>query len=232
MGFAMAMAQRKQLEDTMPGTDNPSPGWTVLPVGFLEVNCHLILSVADGCLYLVDPGAQPARIVAAARAFSLPECRILLTHAHVDHISALPEVMAELGVRHVHLHPDDLRLYRSPANELPPIYPARTDLPETEPYPEGREFQVLPTPGHSRGCVCLHFPRLRAVFTGDTLFRDSVGRTDLPGGDQAVLMRSLRDLVMALPDDTAVLPGHGPATTIGRERASNPFLRNACQSPS
>ena len=206
----------------MGNTNTDSPGWTVLPVGFLEVNCYLVPSLSDGCLYVIDPGAQAARIVAAGRKFALPECRILLSHAHIDHISAVPETMAGLAVGHVHLNSADLSLYRSPANELQPIYPAVVGLPETEDYPGNCEFRMLPTPGHTRGGVCLYFPRLKAVFTGDTLFCDGIGRTDLPGGDYATLMRSIHEGLFFLPDDTTVLPGHGPATTIGQEKKNLP----------
>jgi len=205
-------------------TDSLS-GYTGLAVGFLEVNCYLVPSSADGCLYLIDPGAQADRIIAAARGHDLPECRILLTHAHVDHISAIPAVAVALGVRHVHLHPDDLPLYRSPRNELPPLFPALAALlPEPEPYSANCEFRTLPTPGHTRGSVSLYFPRLAAVFTGDTLFRSGVGRTDLPGGDHHALLRSIRDTLFVLPEATGVLPGHGPASTIGRERRENPWV--------
>lgn len=198
-----------------------------LTVGFLEENCYLVPSAADACLYLIDPGTQATEILAAARQYALPESRILLTHAHIDHIGAIPEVVRALAVRQVHLHLDDLPLYRSPKNELPPLFNAVVGLPEPEPYPETCEFRALPTPGHTRGGVSLYFPRLQAVFTGDTLFHGNIGRTDFPGGDHQTLLRSIREILFALPPNTVVLPGHGPASTIGQEQRNNPFMRES-----
>ena len=118
-------------------------------------------------------------------------------------------------------------LYSSPMNALLPVMPAAQDLPETAwPPPDNGDFEVIETPGHTFGCVCYYFPGLNGVFTGDTLFAGSVGRTDLPGsGEHEDLIASVRERLFPLPDDTRVFPGHGEETTIQMEKKFNQFLR-------
>ena len=199
-----------------------------LTVGPIDENCYLVRLPALRRLYVIDPGADAARIVAAARRFAdVDSVRILLTHAHVDHISAVGEVARELGAEKVMLDPADRPLYRSPYNAIPPVLPAAEGLPETTDFaPEG-DFQLLRVPGHSPGGCAFLFAdgERQALFSGDTLFAGSIGRTDLPGGDYETLIGSIRDELAGLPPATLVFPGHGGATTIGDELAGNPYLK-------
>ena len=195
-----------------------------LPVGLLQTNCYLLFDADAGWLGVVDPGAEAERIVAAAREFPAARTVMLLTHAHVDHISAAGAVAAALGIREVCLADADRTLYRSPNNALEPYLPAARDLPETTAEITLPGLTVLPLPGHTPGGAGFYFPADRALFQGDTLFAGSIGRTDLPGGDYPTLARSIRERIFTLPDDTAVYAGHGGPTTVGREKRSNPFI--------
>jgi glyoxylase-like metal-dependent hydrolase (beta-lactamase superfamily II) len=194
-------------------------------VGFLEVNCYMVPSGSGKLLYIIDPGASPESIAAKARSFEVDEYVILLTHAHIDHISAVPELMDILPVSKLLLHEDDSTLYESPANELPPVMPALKTRPTPSHDFDSTDFTLIHTPGHTRGSVCYHFKAINAVFTGDTLFRSSVGRTDLPGGDGEAIINSIRGRLFTLPDDTPVFPGHGPSTTIAYEKRNNPYVQ-------
>lgn len=193
-------------------------------VGFLEVNCYLIPSETEKCVYIIDPGASPDRVAKSAAKFGFNEYRILLTHAHIDHISAVKELMTLLPISKLYLHKDDILLYKSPGNELPPLMPAVYDPPKPDTEIESCVFRIIHTPGHSRGGVCYYFENIPALFSGDTLFCESIGRTDLPGGDMEILLKSIRKELFSLPDDLKVYPGHGPSTTIGDEKQGNPFL--------
>jgi glyoxylase-like metal-dependent hydrolase (beta-lactamase superfamily II) len=184
---------------------------------------------------LIDPGDEVDELLDAVQDDRLAVQAILLTHAHFDHVTGVARAKAALGAP-VWLHRDDLFLYEGAGEqgrlfglhvEAPPPVDAFYD-PGT-PLRFGRyQVDVLPTPGHCPGGVCLAIGKTgqpaRDLFDGDTLFAGSIGRTDLPGGDTGVLMRSIRDVLMRFPDDTPVHSGHGPGTTIGRERRTNPFL--------
>lgn len=197
------------------------------PVGLLDVNCYLVYPKQDGVLYIIDPGGNPEKILKQVENFHAGSYQVMLTHAHVDHISALGKLQEVLKFDKVYLHPDDKPLYESPANALLPIMPAAKNLPETAwPPPENGDLKVIATPGHTFGGVCYYFPALNGVFTGDTLFAGSVGRTDLPGsGEHEELIGSIRLSLFPLPDDTRVFPGHGEETTIQIEKQFNQFLR-------
>jgi glyoxylase-like metal-dependent hydrolase (beta-lactamase superfamily II) len=184
---------------------------------------------------LIDPGDEVDALLRAARTSDVRVTAILLTHAHLDHITGVGRAKAALGVP-VWLHRDDLFLYDGIVEQgrmfglrLEPQPPVDAFYEPGMTLTFGR-YVVEPkhTPGHCPGGVCLAIGRsdgtTRELFVGDTLFAGSIGRTDLPGGDYAVLVRSIRDVLFAYPDDTVVHPGHGPDTTIGRERRSNPFL--------
>ena len=177
---------------------------------------------------VIDPGDEAAGIIAAVRAHALQVKYILLTHAHVDHVTGVGAVKNAFHAP-VYLHRDDLPLYELTVQqarmfgfevEAPPPVDALYDA---EPLRFGdHEVRVHHTPGHCPGGVCLQIGD--HLFVGDTLFAGSIGRTDLPGGSYDVLMRSITDVLFPLGDEAIVHPGHGPDTTIGRERTTNPFV--------
>lgn len=193
-------------------------------VGMLEVNCYLVQPDGSDTLFIIDPGGDPNLILQQRKEFDASKNVILLTHAHVDHISGIAELMKLLPVDGVYLSPDDVPLYESPENSIPPFIPAAVGLPPTTWPLEQPSITVFQTPGHSLGGVCYYFKEMNLLFTGDTLFRGSVGRTDLPGGNYDTLMNSIRTQLLMLPADVRVYPGHGPSTTIGAECVNNPFL--------
>ena len=193
-------------------------------VGFLEVNCYLIPSEEEQCVYIIDPGASPDKVAKNAKQFGFSDYRILLTHAHIDHISAVQELMDLIPVSKFYLNKEDLPLYNSPANELQPLMPALNNPPQPQSEIESCEFSIIHTPGHTRGGVCFYFEKINSLFSGDTLFKSSIGRTDLPGGDTDTLMSSIKENLFTLPNDVKVYPGHGPSTTIGIEKDTNPFF--------
>jgi len=197
-----------------------------LPVGMLAVNCYLVWAPETRQALIIDPGDDPDEVAAAVRQAKLTPKGILLTHAHVDHIRGVAGVAAAFAVP-VFVHADDRALYLSPDNALPPWVEAATGLPEpvaTPPQLDGVTYTIVHTPGHTPGGVCYYFAESAMLFSGDTLFAGSIGRTDLPGGDFGTLMRSLKTRLASLPADTVVYPGHGPATRIGEEKESNPYL--------
>jgi len=182
---------------------------------------------------IIDPGADAKKILKAVEGSGLDIKLIVLTHSHVDHIGALKEVEEAIGAE-VAVHADDAGGVTGKGNLLMSMMMPGTIL--KTPAPPGKllngedsidvgdlHFQVLHTPGHTRGGICLLGQGI--VFTGDTLFNYGIGRTDFPGGSYGQLIDSIQTKLMVLPDDTVVYPGHGPETTIGAERRSNPFLR-------
>ena len=200
---------------------------TTIQVGGFEVNCSILSE--NGKAWIVDPGQEGERIVRLLAEKKLTPAAILLTHAHFDHIGAVPSLQAAFPGLKVYLHENDVEVFTHPMNQLPPEYQpidklrGRADAMDLRQV-EGLDVEVIETPGHTPGVVCYHFPAAKLLLTGDTLFAGSVGRTDLPGGDMATLMDSLQKLV-ALPDDTRVVPGHGMETTIAAEKRGNPFLQ-------
>ena len=194
-------------------------------VGAFEVNCYLVPSPDKKTLYIIDPGGDAQEIIAAASAFSCQKAVILLTHCHADHIGAVGEVAKKLNITELYIDPADSAMYASPANCFPPYLPAAENLlTPSEWPPQTPDFEILHTPGHTPGGVCYYFREYNALFTGDTLFRASVGRTDFPGGDTATLMESISGRLMTLPDSLEIYPGHGYPSTIGFEKQNNPYL--------
>ncbi len=203
-----------------------------LTVGPLEVNCYLLANPRRGWGLVIDPGDEAERLISRIKQLDFAPSAILLTHAHVDHIRGVSSLAAAFSCP-VWLHPADHELYHSPANGLPPWLPAAENLPRpisaVPPNETGPAFSVLHTPGHSPGSCCFYFEEESVLFCGDTLFAGSVGRTDLPGGDQAQLLNSIRQQLLPLPPRTRVMPGHGPPTTIEEEKSNNPFLAQVSQ---
>lgn len=192
-----------------------------IQVGTFEVNCTILSQ--DGGACIVDPGADSPRIAELLAKGGLKPELILLTHAHFDHIGGIPDLQRRFPNLPVYVHPLDARILTHPLNAFLPDYPP---IPQPANIHDCRELSgmmVLETPGHTPGGCCYYFPEDNLILSGDTLFAGSVGRTDFPGGDMAVLMKSL-DKLAALPDDTLVIPGHGPTTTIGREKRGNPYF--------
>lgn len=199
-------------------------------VGPFEVNCWVVAGAKREAI-VIDPGADADTIHWHIVRHKLHVALYICTHGHVDHVSAL----AEMQRRHpapAAMHPDDFKWAFTFANSMEPHYPRPEEPPSMDHLlREGATFTnagitwtVIETPGHTPGGICIHVPEADALFTGDTLFAGSVGRTDFPGGNSRVLSASLARL-SALPDKTAVYPGHGPETTIGEEKRSNYFLR-------
>ncbi len=203
-----------------------------LPNGQFAENCYLIADRRAGDAVIIDPGEEPAMFLSEldARAWTLRD--IWLTHAHIDHIMGVAAVHAATGAP-IHLHPLDRPIYDALPQygawvgmrlERPPA-PERDLRPGERLRVGGFEFEVRFTPGHSPGSVS--FLGEGMIFGGDVLFNGSVGRTDLPGGDPTALMNSIQTQFLSLPDSVVVHSGHGPDTTIGVERLTNPFLTGA-----
>ena len=192
---------------------------------FLSVNCYLLINEQTGDALVVDPGSSAEKIFSAIAAEKARPVGILLTHAHVDHVSAVAAV-AEKYNDQVWIHPDDYAIYFSKNNELPPYMMAPEGLPQPvkECPTAGLDFQILHTPGHTPGGVCYYFPTEKMVFTGDTLFCGTYGRTDFPGGSDRDIFNSIRNVLFKLPADTRVYPGHEQATTIGKEQGNPVFM--------
>ncbi len=205
-----------------------------IPLGPLQANCYLVVDEDAGDLVVVDPGDDAPRLLAAIAALGLPVQAVWLTHAHFDHVGALAPLIAAFPDAGIHLHPADAVLYVVAARQAasfglrisdPPPYDH--ELGEGDVVSVGtQQFRVWHCPGHAPGHVI--FVGEGVAIVGDCLFAGSVGRTDLPYADAAQLSESL-DRIAMLPPETRVLCGHGPETTIGVERLSNPFLNGAAR---
>lgn len=196
-----------------------------LILGPMENNCYLIQSDDNQTLYIVDPSCDAQKIIECAEHyFNFEQTIILLTHAHADHIGAVKELVSELNVTEIMLDDKDIILYQSPENVIMPFWPLHQDLPQTTNVHDTDDFKVIFTPGHTLGGVCYYFEKEKRLFSGDTLFYRSVGRTDLPGGSDTVLTKSVRENIYTLPGDTTVYPGHGCATTVSDEKKLNPYI--------
>ena len=195
--------------------------------GYVAENCFLVLK--NGTLHIIDPGADaPAILSKIEEKFpDYERLEILFTHAHADHIGAAGAVAQQLQPDAVHLECEDEKIYRSSDNAFPPWIPQAENLPQTTPYSENSFYKVIRCPGHTPGGVSLLFEEdgHKHLFSGDTLFAGSIGRTDFEGGSMEQLMQTLQMLAGTLSDDTVVHPGHGENTSIGREKKSNIYLK-------
>jgi glyoxylase-like metal-dependent hydrolase (beta-lactamase superfamily II) len=171
----------------------------------------------------VDPGHEGARIAALLEKKGLEPEAVLLTHAHFDHITGIAELQKLFPGLPVYVHREDTVMFGHPFNQMPGEYSSIGVPANIRDVEELKICEVIHTPGHTPGAVCYHFPSDRLLLSGDTLFAGSIGRTDFPGGSMSKMTDSLKKLT-ALPDDTLVVPGHGSHTTIGREKATNPYL--------
>ena len=202
----------------------------VLPVGAYEANCVVVWE-EPAQAWVFDPGADGGEILALLKKRGLSVGAVVLTHAHFDHISALNEVLAEYPSAAVYLHGADEAMAFSPMNRMPPYpgtaRPAALDLTKVDGDViacGGLSARVIHTPGHTPGSWCLYFEAGKLLVAGDTLFNGSIGRTDFPGGSMSAMERSL-EILKGLPDETGVVCGHGPGSTIGAEKRGNPYLR-------
>ena len=201
------------------------------PVGPLQCNCTILGDEATGEAIVIDPGDEIESIHGFLTSRSLKLKQILITHAHIDHIGGALGLKRLTGAP-IFLNENDLSLLQMIDQQAAWLgVPTPDTAPPDEGLSDGRQVglesypaQVIYTPGHTQGSICLHIAPLRMVLAGDTLFAGSIGRTDLPGGDPDQIIDSIQSRLLILPDETRVVPGHGPATTIGDERRTNPFL--------
>jgi glyoxylase-like metal-dependent hydrolase (beta-lactamase superfamily II) len=206
----------------------------ILPVGMLQCNCSIFGDEQSREAVVIDPGDEISRIQAILAKHGLRVKAIIITHAHIDHIGGAQKLKAATGAP-VYMNAADQELYDHldmQAGWLGMPTPERTEIDvaarEGDSVKLGAaDFQILHTPGHTQGSISLWIPAENKLIAGDTLFMDSIGRTDLPGGDFAQILRSIHTKLLPLEDRTVVIPGHGPNTTIGRERDRNPFLQRS-----
>lgn len=204
----------------------------VFEVGPYLSNCYLVGDEATRVGMILDPGFEAQTIRSGIRSHNFAIEKIVLTHGHLDHIGAVSELKSKTGAELL-IHRQDGLMLTDPRENLSAFSGENIKAPAADRLLEDGEvisvgslkFDILHTPGHSPGGICLHSDKL--IFTGDTLFAGSIGRTDFPGSDYDTLMRSIREKLMVLPDDTTIYPGHGPKSTIGQERQFNPFVLEA-----
>jgi hydroxyacylglutathione hydrolase len=206
------------------------------PIGLLACNCTLLGDPDTGEAIVIDPGLAeggcPAHLLKRMQGLGLKLRQILITHAHIDHVGGALILKQATGAP-ILMHGDDLPLLKMMDMQAgwlriapPPVAPP--DASAEDGMRVGLRTlpgEVLHTPGHTEGSICIHFAQAGLLFAGDTLFAGSIGRTDLPGGDGHKILRSIESRLLPLPESTIVVPGHGEETTIGAERGSNPFLR-------
>jgi hydroxyacylglutathione hydrolase len=199
-------------------------------VGPFMVNCYLVGCETTGDAMIIDPGDMGDMVLARARELNLQVKHIINTHGHADHIKDNGLIKDRTGAP-IWIHPLDAPMLPVPNHNLSAFFGFSISSPPADKFLEDRQefklgalsFKIIHTPGHSPGGICLLNDKI--LFCGDTLFCESIGRTDLPGGDFDTLEQSIRNRIYTLDDDVTVYPGHGPTTTIGFEKHSNPFVR-------
>jgi hydroxyacylglutathione hydrolase len=203
----------------------------IFPVGPLQCNCSILGDEKTHEAMVIDPGDQIEGILEILRQEKLTLKQIVITHAHIDHVGGAMKLKAATGAP-ILMNQNDyalLKMLDLQATWVGMKSPGALQIDES--VSQGRVLkigeissQVIDTPGHTEGSICVYLPTEKKLIAGDTLFAGSIGRTDLPGGSMEKIMRSLHNQVLALPDETEVTPGHGPNTTIGEERETNPWL--------
>ena len=201
-----------------------------MEVGYIATNCYIVINEETHHGVIVDPGGDAGRIMEAVNKEGVTVDAIFLTHGHGDHIMALGEVKERTGAP-VYISKEDEPMLSDPNRSLAAFIGGRYVPAKADKYfadggeveAAGMKFKVLATPGHTPGGVCLMTGDV--VFCGDTVFAESIGRTDFPGGSYKQLLASIKSKILPLADDVKLLPGHGPATTVGWERRRNPFLQ-------
>jgi len=204
----------------------------ILPVGPLQCNCSIIGDETMRDAMVIDPGDDIADVLAIIQKHKLQVRQIVITHAHIDHVGGAMKLRQATGAP-ILMNQNDYALVKMldvQAAWLGMKSPGQVEIDRSVGDADKVEAgpliaNVIHTPGHTEGSVCLYFAPQKKLIAGDTLFAGSIGRTDLPGGSYDKIIRSLHEKVLALPDETLVVPGHGPLTTIGDERESNPFLK-------
>ena len=197
--------------------------------GIISTNCYLVINEETKQTVIIDPAASPAYLMNHLKSEGLKVEAIFLTHGHFDHMMGLDGFLKEYDVP-VYVEEEDEEVLQDPRLNLSATYTEGYVFTKAETVQDGEilsfagyEFRVIHTPGHTKGGCCYYEEKEKALFSGDTIFMESIGRTDLPTGNTAQLLDSVRNKVLVLPDDVKIYPGHGPETTVAYEAANNPY---------